>query len=126
MKQKLELEYTINSSPKVLFNRLSTAGGLSEWFADNVNVKGETFTFIWGESEQIAELILKKDNKYVRFKWIEEEEEEKFYFEFKVNIHELTGDVALLITDFAEEDELDDTIELWNTQIAKLKHVLGL
>ncbi|MBA7504762.1 hypothetical protein ES706_03417 [subsurface metagenome] len=125
MKQKLELEYTINSSPKVLFNRLSTAGGLSEWFADNVNVKGETFTFIWSESEQIAELILKKDNKYVRFRWIDEEEE-KFYFEFKVNIHELTGDVALLITDFAEEDELDDTIELWNTQIAKLKHVLGL
>ncbi|MBA7541307.1 hypothetical protein ES705_33618 [subsurface metagenome] len=124
MKQKLELEYTINSSPKVLFNRLSTAGGLSEWFADNVNVKGETFTFIWGESEQIAELILKKNNKYVRFRWIDEEE--KFYFEFKVNIHELTGDVALLITDFAEEDELDDTIELWNTQIAKLKHVLGL
>lgn len=125
MKQKLELEYTINSSPKVLFNRLSTAGGLSEWFADNVNVKGETFTFIWSESEQIAELILKKDNKYVRFRWIDDEEE-KFYFEFKVNIHELTGDVALLITDFAEEDELDDTIELWNTQIAKLKHVLGL
>ena len=125
MKQKLELEYTINSSPKVLFNRLSTAGGLSEWFADDVNVKGKTFTFIWGESEQIAELILKKDSKYVRFRWIDEEEE-KFYFEFKVNIHELTGDVALLITDFAEEDELDDTIELWNTQIAKLKHVLGL
>ena len=125
MKQKLELEYTINSSPKVLFNRLSTAGGLSEWFADDVNVKGKTFTFIWGESEQIAELILKKDNKYVRFSWIDDEEE-KVYFEFKVNIHELTGDVALLITDFAEEDELDDTIELWNTQIAKLKHVLGL
>jgi len=125
MKQKLELEYTINSSPKVLFNRLSTAGGLSEWFADNVNVKGKTFTFIWGESEQIAELILKKDNKYVRFRWIDEKDE-KFYFEFKVNIHELTGDVALLITDFAEKDELDDTIELWNTQIAKLKHVLGL
>lgn len=125
MKQKLELEYTINSSPKVLFNRLSTAGGLSEWFADNVNVKGETFTFIWGESEQIAELILKKNNKYVRFRWIDEEDE-KFHFEFKVNIHELTGDVALLITDFAEEDELEDTIELWNTQIAKLKHVLGL
>jgi len=125
MKQKLELEYTINSSPKVLFNRLSTAGGLSEWFADNVNVKGKTFTFIWGESDQIAELILKKDNKYVRFRWIDEEDE-KFYFEFKVNIHELTGDVALLITDFAEKDELDDTVELWNTQIAKLKHVLGL
>jgi uncharacterized protein YndB with AHSA1/START domain len=125
MSQKLELEYTINSSPKVLFNRLSTAGGLSEWFSDDVNVKGKIYTFIWGESEQKAELVLKKDNKYVRFRWLGEQGE-KAYFEFRINIDELTGDVALLITDFTEEDEKDDTIELWNTQIAKLKRVLGL
>ena len=90
MKQKLELEYTINSSPKVLFNRLSTAGGLSEWFADNVNVKGETFTFIWGESEQIAELILKKDNKYARFRWIDDEESEQI-------MEKVNGKVGLMM-----------------------------
>ena len=126
MKIKIELEYTLNSSPKVLFNRLSTAGGLSEWFADDVHVKGKIYTFFWENSQQTAEMVLKKDNRYVRFKWCDEDEEEKCYFEFKINIDELTGDVALIITDFAEEDERDDVIDLWDTQVSKLKHIIGL
>ena len=39
---------------------------------------------------------------------------------------ELTGDVALLITDFSEEDEKDDAIDLWDSQISELKHTIGL
>ena len=71
-------------------------------------------------------MVLKKDNRYVRFKWCNDEDLEKCYFEFKINIDELTGDVALFITDFAEEDEKEDVIDLWDTQVAKLKHVIGL
>lgn len=127
MKQKLELEYTINSSPKVLYNRLSTPGGLSEWFADDVNLRGKLFTFIWEGVEQKAEVVLKKENKYIRFRWIEDENsDEKGYFEFRINVDELTGDVALLVTDFADDEDVDDAVELWNTQISELKHVLGL
>ena len=62
-KVKLQLEYIINCSPKVLFNRLSTASGLSEWFADDVRVKGNLFTFVWGDSDQIAEKKFHKENK---------------------------------------------------------------
>lgn len=125
MKTKFELEYTINSSPKVLFNRLSTPGGLAEWFADDVNIKGKVYTFIWNGTEQQAKLIQKKENLYIRFQWIDDNED-KTYFEFRITTDELTGDVALLITDFAEDDEKDDAIDLWDTQIAELKHVLGL
>jgi len=125
VKEKYELEYSINSSPKVLFNRLSTPGGLAEWFADDVNLRGSVFTFIWEETEQLAELIQRKDNKYIRFRWTGDDEKDT-YFEFRLNQDELTGDVSLLITDFAEEDEKDDAIDLWDTQIAELKHVIGL
>ena len=125
MKNKYELEYTFNSSPKVLFNRLATPGGLTEWFADDVNVRGDMFTFIWEGSEQVAEITGKKDGKYVRFHWVDEEDD-KTYFEFKINIDELTGDVALIVIDFAEDDEKEDAIDLWNTRIAELKHILGL
>lgn len=124
MKRKYELEYTINSSPKVLFNRLSTPSGLSEWFADDVNLKGSVYSFIWDGSEQKAEVVQRKDSKYIRFRWLSEEEE--YFFEFRLNQDELTGDVSLLITDFADEDEKDDAIDLWDTQIAELKHVIGL
>jgi len=128
MKQKIELEYTINSSPKVIYSRLSTPGGLSEWFADDVNQLGKTFTFIWEGVANQAEMVLKKENKYIRFKWRDDEEEdgERTFFEFRLNQDELTGDVALMITDFADEDELDSTTELWNSQISELKHSIGL
>ena len=125
MKSKITMEYTINSSPKVLYARLSTPGGLAEWFADDVNLKGNVFSFIWNAVEQKAEVIQKKENKYIRFRWIDETDKNT-YFEFRINIDELTGDVAMVVTDFVEEDEKEDSIELWNTQISELKHTLGL
>jgi len=126
MKKKLILEYTINSATKVLFPRLSTPGGLSEWFADNVNINGSYYSFFWDDTEQKAEIIQRKENKYIRFRWVESEEPETHWFEFRINTDELTGDTALIITDFAEDEDKDSTIELWNSQIAKLKHVIGL
>ena len=125
MKKKYELEYTINSSPKVLFNRLSTPGGLSEWFADDVNLLGSEFTFIWDKTEQRAEVVQRKDNKYIRFHWVGDEDDCS-YFEFRLTQDELTGDVSLMITDFADDEEKNDAVDLWDTQIAELKHVIGL
>lgn len=121
-KVKINLEYIINCSPKVLYNRLSTASGLAEWFAEDVRVRGKKYTFVWEGSEQTAEMTLHKENRLVRFTW---DEEEDTYFEFKITRDELTGDVSLLITDFAEEDEQEETNGLWDTQIADLKHVVG-
>lgn len=121
-KVKVQFEYVINCSPKVLYNRLSSASGLAEWFADDVRVQGKRFTFIWEDSEQVAEMALRKENRLVRFNWLEDED---LYFEFRITQDELTGDVSLIIIDFAEEDETDEARELWNTQIADLKHVLG-
>jgi len=121
-KTKIQLEYVLNCSPKVLHNWLSTASGLSEWFADDVKVKGKIFTFIWEGSEQRAEMILHKENKLVRFAWLDEDDS---YFEFRITQDELTGDVSLIIIDFAEEDEFEGTKGLWDTQIADLKHMLG-
>jgi uncharacterized protein YndB with AHSA1/START domain len=123
MKKKIVLEYTLNSSPKVLYPRLSTPGGLSEWFADDVNLKGDTFFFIWEGIEQKAVVIQKKENKFIRFKWIEDSAES--FFEFKINIDEITGDVALVITDMIDDDDEEDSIGLWDSQVSELKHILG-
>ena len=126
MRLKFELEYTLNCSPKVLFSRLSTPEGLGEWFAENVNVDGDVFTFYWDSSESKARLSALKENKLVRFEWLNLENEDENYFEFRINIDELTSDLALLITDFAEKDEIEDSTDLWNSQIADLKRLLGI
>jgi len=124
MKNKFELEYSLNSSPKILYPRLVTPAGLSEWFADDININGDIYTFIWNGAEQSAKLLTKKDNQLVRYQWTEDDEDT--YFEFKIHKDDLTGEVALVITDFAEDDEKKDFIELWDSQIAELKHTLGL
>jgi uncharacterized protein YndB with AHSA1/START domain len=121
-KIKINMEYIINCSPKVLYNRLSTASGLTEWFADDVRVRGKKYTFVWEGSEQSAEMTLHKENRLVRFVWLDEEDT---YFEFKITRDELTGDVSLLVTDFTEEDEKEETENLWSSQVESLKHVLG-
>lgn len=125
MKQKFELEYPMHTSPEILFTRLSTPGGLAEWFADDVNLDGKIYTFFWGKTEQQAETIMRKDCKYIRFRWLDDNSD-KTYFEFRITQDDLTGDVSLLITDFSEEDEKNDAIDLWDTQIARLKHAIGI
>jgi uncharacterized protein YndB with AHSA1/START domain len=121
-KNKIQLEYIINCSPKVLFNRLSTPSGLAEWFADDVHLEGKVFTFIWKGSKEVAEMTLFKENKLVRFTW---ENNEHTYFEFRITQDELTGDVSLIVTDFGEESETEEITGLWHNHIALLKHVVG-
>lgn len=124
MMEKYELEYTFKTSPRVLYNRLSTPAGLAEWFADDVMIKDDRFLFVWDGSEQHAEVVSKKDNKHIRFRWLDEDEDS--YFEFRIQKDELTGTLALFVTDFADKNETDDARDLWDTQIAELKHALGL
>jgi len=122
-KKKIQVEFLINCSPKVLYNRLNTASGLTEWFADDVRVKGKKYTFIWDKTEQTAEMTLQKENRLVRFSWLDDDDDT--YFEFRITQDELTGDVSLLITDFTEEGEEEETRDLWETQVTDLKHLVG-
>ena len=126
MRSKFELEYSLNCSPKVLFSRLSTPEGLGEWFAEKVNVEGDLFSFYWNNIASKARLSALKDNKLVRFEWMGTKNDESNYFEFKINIEELTGDLALIISDFAEPEEKEDAIYLWDSQITDLKRMLGI
>lgn len=122
-KVKFELEFVIQSSPQLLYQYLSTPSGLSEWFADNVNSRGEMFSFIWDGSEEEAKLVKRKSDEFVKFTW--EENEDDSFFEMKIIVDEITQDVSLFITDFAEEDELEEAKMLWENQVSSLKQVLG-
>ena len=125
-KKSFSIEYDFHASPQLLFQYLSTPSGLSEWFADNVNSRGERFTFIWDDSEEIALLLQKKNNDKVKFQWQNDEDDDgEYYFEFKIQVDEITKDVSLIITDFAEEDELEESKMLWDNLVSDLKQVLG-
>ncbi|MBT8186149.1 MAG: SRPBCC domain-containing protein [Croceitalea sp.] len=122
-KQKFEIEFVIQSSPQLLYQYISTPSGLSEWFADNVNSRGERFTFIWDGAEEVAKLLKRKTDEFVKFTWVDNDD--NCFFEMRIIVDEITKDVSLFISDFAEEDELDEAKMLWENQIADLKQVLG-
>lgn len=125
-KEKFELEYLLKTSIKVLDNMVSTPSGLSEWFADDVNIKNDVYTFIWDGSEEEARLLSKKSNAKVRWQWIEDEEEDiDSYFELRYEVDPMTKSVILTVTDFAEEDEKEEAIRLWEQQILTLRRTLG-
>ena len=122
---KFEMEFPIKVSQKLLFQYISTPSGLSEWFADNVNSRGEIFIFIWDDSEESAKLIRKTNNEKIQFQWLDDEETD-YYFELKIQFDEITKDVSLIVTDFAEdEEEVEESKLLWTNQISDLKKVLG-
>lgn len=124
-KIKYEMEFPIHASPSLLYQYISTPSGLSEWYADNVNSRGELFTFIWEGSEEKAKLVSKKSDERVKFKWLDDEDT-PYFFEIRIQVDEITKDVSIMITDYAEDDdEIEEGKMLWENMISNLKQVLG-
>lgn len=118
------MEFTVRSSPGVLFQRLSTASGLADWFADDVTIdRHGIYHFQWDGSEEEAELVKKKSGEFVQFRWVEGEDDS--FFEFRLRKDPLTGDLALMITDFVDPDEEEESRRLWESQVSELKRILG-
>lgn len=123
-KGKFELEYVIRTSAPVLYEFLTSPSGLSEWFADDVNIHEGVFTFFWDGSEQKARLLGFKDDRYIKLQWLDKPD--GTYFEFRIERDELTGDVSLIVTDFADEaSDMQTSKLLWDSQVNKLSQVIG-
>jgi uncharacterized protein YndB with AHSA1/START domain len=125
-KEKLHLEYFLNATSKnMIWSSISTPAGLEEWFADKVISDDKTVFFQWGKTEKrTAEIMAIRILSFIRFRWLDTDCERE-YFEFKMVYNEITGDHLLEITDFAPSDEADDQVELWNSQVEKLKRTYG-
>lgn len=123
-KVKYQMEFPIQSSPSLLFQYISTPSGMGEWYADNVNSRGELFTFMWSGSEEQAKLLSSRIDERVKFRWLEDENN-PYFFELRIQVDGVTNDVSLIVTDFAEEDEVEGNKLLWESMIDNLKQTLG-
>ncbi|GAA4196347.1 MULTISPECIES: START-like domain-containing protein [Pedobacter] len=122
-KKKFTLEYEVRSSPRILYSFISEPNGLSQWFADDVNFRDQVYTFTWDDEQLKAKLVSVKENKLVKFKWLDDEPQ--CYFEMEIVQDELTNDVALSITDFTTDELLAEKKLIWDNQIDYLISVLG-
>lgn len=124
-KTKYKLEFQIQASPSLLYQYISTPSGLSEWFADNVNSRGEIYTFIWEGSEEEAVLLTKTKDERIKLHLTDDEDPDSF-FEMRIQVDAITKDVSLMITDFADdEDEVEEGKMLWRNLVDELKQILG-
>ncbi|MFL5753204.1 MAG: START-like domain-containing protein [Bacteroidia bacterium] len=118
------MEYVVHASAPILFEFLTSPSGLSEWFCDDLNIRNGVFSFVWDGSVQQAKLIKIQEDKHIRFQWMDKPE--GTYFEFRIERDDLTGDISLIVTDFADsKDEANSSRLLWDSQIHKLMQVLG-
>jgi len=125
-----QIEYPVKSSVSILFKAFATPSGLSEWFCDDVDYEknGSIYVFKWDGSEQRAEILEQVDNSHVKFRWVDEDgeaEDDEAFFELRIQVDGITGDVALMITDHCDEDELDESKLLWESQAKELAHIIG-
>lgn len=125
-KVKFEQEYLLNTSPKVLNSMLMTPSGLSEWFADDVIIKDDIYTFYWDGSEEQARLLGKKSNEFIKLRWLEDEEDgHDTFVEMRLKVDPMTKAVVLNLTSFSDEDELEETQLYWESTINELRRVIG-
>lgn len=117
------VEFLLRASPAIVYKFLTTPSCLTRWFCDEVDINGEEFTFVWSGSEEVAEVIEDIEDELVRFHWEEAAEEE--YLEFRISTSPVTGETILEVTDFCDDDEVDDQRQLWITQIEHMRKEMG-
>ena len=118
-------EYPIKASKKMLYPFISSASGLSQWFADNVNInEDKSFTFIWDGDENRAKLTSSRINHHVKFEFVDENADDPNYVELRLDMNELTEEVFIRVTDYSDIEE-DEAQELWDTLIHDLKEIVG-
>ncbi|MDR1372649.1 MAG: hypothetical protein LBJ17_05940 [Dysgonamonadaceae bacterium] len=125
-KEKYHIEFVFEKIGKsILWDYISTSAGLSEWFADNAVADGKIYTFTWSKVSADAKVTALSQGNYIRFHWLDDENPDS-YFELRLHKNELTSDIVLEIIDFAESDEKESAISLWESQVKTLSRTFGL
>ncbi len=123
-REKFTIEFEMKRIPvALLWTYISTASGLKEWFADAVEARGKEFVFTWNKFPQTAHQVSIRLGSHIRFRW--DDGPSRDYFELRIVVNELTDETTLVVTDFAEADDIEDSKELWATQIEGLRRALG-
>lgn len=122
-KNKITFDFNVRSSPGILFGFLTTTEGLAQWFADHVDSLEESYTFSWDGSEEHATLLESVEDEMVRYKM--EDSEEGEYLEFKIEKAEISNDTILYVTEFLDEEDIEDQRIFWNAQIDLLRNSIG-
>ncbi len=122
--KKFTMEYGFKTTPRLLYTAIATPEGLSRWFADVVDIEDDVFHFKWEGSEQKARLVDYKENEFIRLLWLDDPDQEHF-LQMEIVNDPLSSSVALVVTDHAEDVDLDFSQRVWDAQVKKLQRIFN-
>ncbi len=123
-RKKIKMEFIFRASPAILYSFLTDPATLVRWFCDEVDIQDDVYTFSWDGSEEIAEIVDDIEEERVRLKWEDADDPEE-YLDFNMYKSNITNETILELTDFCDDDEVDEQKDLWTTQMKKLKVECG-
>ncbi len=129
-KQQLYIEYPLSArQPDIVWQLISTDHGLGRWIADEVIEKDGVISFTWGQPwadhhTLTANVVERERNSHIKFKWTDEEDDS--FWEMRIGKSELTGELCLCVSDYAQEDDIDDLHLLWDGNMERLHESSGI
>ena len=125
-KYKYVGEFEFNASKKMLYPYFSTASGLAQWFADDVNInEDKIYNFIWDDEDHNYRMAAHRTNSFVKFESADDSEDDPNYFELRLEMNELTQAVFLRIVDYSDNTDEDELQDLWESMVYGLKEIVG-
>lgn len=114
----------------IMWKLISTPGGLSRWIAEEVRQEGDQLIFVWGKPGQVhetrtAHIMQTVKNVLLRFKWDDEDDPEACT-QIMLTKNDITDDLALVITDYADIDEMQGVEDMWNHDLDRLQYKTGV
>ncbi len=128
-KHKFTTEFEINASKKMLYPYLYSPSGLAQWLADDVTInEDKIYNIIWDGEEHFAKVVSHRTNSFVKFEFLPgkgEEQSERAYLEFKLEMNELTQSVFLRIIDYSDNEDEEELQDIWESTVNGLKETVG-
>ena len=131
VKNKFVADFQINTSRKIIFPYLSTASGLSQWFADDVTInEDKVYNFNYDGEDHYAKAVIMRSNHNVKFEFFDPhnsdgEETDHSYIEFKLDENELTQTFFLKVIDYSDTYDEEEQESIWDSLITSLKEIIG-
>ena len=120
----VEMEFIFRASPAILYKFITDPSCLLRWYCDGVDINEDVYSFDWQGSLEEALMVDDIEEERVRFRWLDADDEEEF-FEYRMYKSPITDETVLEITDYCDDDEVDDVRQLWEEQIKKLRIETG-
>ena len=129
-KSMVEIEHQLNSTSKnIVWRLISTSSGLEKWIADRVEIDGKNILFAWGDDwrhHETRAAIMTHCEKYKCVRWHWNDDADECYVEIRMEQSDLSGELTLCITDFADAGDTEWLQAAWQHNFKRLYQSCGV